>query len=164
LPWYSWDVWKSQSEIVCLFQRMSNIWIFGSLFLCTEHQSETESLYAVIEVCSQDTAINSFCGFVISKNYDISIFINTKMNLTWNSPAFYCFIIHNKLPVNGGYYATVQGREIWIVNTEVNMVTSLSIVWKLSQNARKGCFSFWLEQCLFLQAVFLQVNNVTRTW
>jgi hypothetical protein len=41
------------------------------MYLCTKHQSETESLYAVVEVYSQETAINSFCGFVISKNYNI---------------------------------------------------------------------------------------------
>jgi len=83
-----------------------------------------------MEVYSQDTATNSFCGFVISKNYHIEIFINhTKINLIWNLVAVYSFVIHNKPPVNEGNYARMQDRNIWIVNTEVNVTTSSSIVW-----------------------------------
>jgi hypothetical protein len=52
------------------------------------------------------------------------------MNLIWNLAAVYSFVIHNKLPVNGGNYTRMQNRNIWIVITEVNVATSPTIVWK----------------------------------
>lgn len=36
--------------------------------------------------------------------------------------------MHNKLPVNGGNCARMQDRNIWIVNTEVNVATSPTVV------------------------------------
>jgi len=52
------------------------------------------------------------------------------MNLIWNLAAVYNFVIRNKLPVDGRKYARMQDRNVWIVNTEVSVATSPTIVWK----------------------------------